>query len=83
MHKMTSAQKVEVFCVKMQIMLSTIFVNYSKTKKFDEVICTVDTHDSTCLSTKEDEKLLVIHCQKDTWWYLINKDIYNASYEHK
>lgn len=40
---MTSAQKAEVFCVKMQTMLSIIFVDYSKQKKFDEVICTVDT----------------------------------------
>jgi len=54
-----------------------------KTKKFDEVICTIDTHDSTYLSTKEGEKLPVIHCQKDTWGYFINKDIYDALYEHK
>jgi nicotinamidase-related amidase len=54
-----------------------------ETHDFDEVVCTIDTHDKNYLETKEGEMLPVEHCIYGTHGCLLNKNIYDRLYRHK
>ena len=51
--------------------------------KFDDIICTMDTHDKYYPTTREGDKLAIKHCIEGTWGYELNKDIYVSLYGNR
>ena len=51
-----------------------------KNNRFDEVICTKDTHGKNYGASREGQKLPIPHCIKGMWGCELNKDIYDALY---
>jgi len=49
--------------------------------KFDEVVCTADTHDDDYKRTTEGKHLPVEHCMEGTWGNFLNKKVYDALYQ--
>ena len=48
--------------------------------KFDDIICTMDTHDKYYPATREADKIAIKHCIEGTCGYELNKDIYVSLY---